>query len=360
MKVLVTGGSGFIGTNLVRHILARTDWDVVNVDALRHALSGDVNAEIAERARYTLECIDLRDRDAVQDIFERHQPELVFHLAAETHVDRSISDGGAFVASNVTGTFNALEALRATGRMKQVKWIHVSTDEVFGSGEDGISFTEGSVYRPSSPYSASKAGADHLVEAWMRTYGLRAIIVYPSNNYGPYQWPEKLVPTVISRAVRDLPIPLYGDGMHRRNWLYVEDHVESLVTIACEGCEGQRYAVGGDEEQPNIRVVRQLCSELDRMRGRESGAHAALIQFVADRAGHDLSYPLDSSKVRAELGWAPRVRLEEGVQRTVEWYLNRPEWAFDVSWPCTGTETAESHATHARAGRYSDGGEGTA
>lgn len=331
MNVLVTGGSGFIGTNLVRHLLAHTEWHVVNLDALRHTVQGDANRDLVTDGRYQLEQVDLYDRAAVDDVFRRYRPEVVFHLAAETHVDRSIGDPAEFLESNVVGTFNALEALRAGDELARVRWIHVSTDEVFGSGAEGVTFTEESVYRPSSPYSASKAGADHLVEAWMRTYGLRAIIVHPSNNYGPYQWPEKFIPTVLTRALRGQPIPVYGDGRNRRNWLYVEDHVEALVAIARDGHEGERYAVGGDTELPNLELARRVCAELDRVRAVATGTHAELIEFVADRAGHDLAYPLDSGKLRDELGWTARTGLDEGLRRTVAWYVERPDWVFDAA-----------------------------
>ena len=328
MRLLVTGGYGFIGSAVVRLAVARGH-QVVNVDARTYAACPDNVAGVARSIGYRAEHVDIGDRPALDRIFDRHAPDAVLHLAAESHVDRSIDGPAAFVTTNVLGTFCLLEAARrhweGRGRPETFRFHHVSTDEVYGSlGPEG-EFTEDTPYAPRSPYSASKAAADHLVRAWNHTYGLPTLVTNCSNNYGPFQFPEKLVPVVILNALAGLPIPVYGSGENVRDWLYVEDHAEALLHVLEHGVAGRSYNIGGDSCVRNIDLVRMICAELD---ARRPGVrpHAAAIRFVGDRPGHDLRYAVDQTRLRAELGWRPSVPLEEGLARTVAWYLENEAW----------------------------------
>ncbi len=328
MKLLVTGGAGFIGSAVVRQAVA-AGHSVVNLDALTYAACLDNVASVADAPGYVFEHADIRDRAALDRIFATHRPDAVMHLAAESHVDRSIDGPAAFIETNVTGTFNLLEAARAwwqaQGRPDAFRFHHISTDEVFGSLGPTGQFTEDTPYAPNSPYSASKAASDHLVRAWHETYGLPVLMTNCSNNYGPFHFPEKLIPVVILRALAGLPIPVYGQGENVRDWLYVEDHADALLTVLTRGAVGCRYNIGGENEARNIDIVRMICAILDDL--RPGGApHDALITYVADRPGHDLRYAIDPGRIRADLGWRPSVTLAEGLARTVRWYLDNEAW----------------------------------
>ncbi|TNC06616.1 dTDP-glucose 4,6-dehydratase [Paracoccus marcusii] len=328
MKILITGGAGFIGSAVVRLAIARGH-HVVNLDALTYAANLENVAEAARSDRYAFEQADIRDRAAQDRILAQHRPDAIMHLAAESHVDRSIDGPAAFVETNVIGTFNMLEAARAywtaQGRPDSFRFHHISTDEVFGSlGETG-QFTETTPYDPRSPYSASKAGSDHLVRAWAETYGLPVVLTNCSNNYGPYHFPEKLVPVVILKALSGQPIPVYGDGGNIRDWLYVEDHADALLLVLEKGQLNRSYNIGGENEATNIDLVRTICAHMDKL--HPTGApHADLITFVTDRPGHDRRYAIDPTRIRTELGWRPSVTVEEGLRRTVEWYLANRDW----------------------------------
>ncbi len=328
MKILVTGGAGFIGSAVVRAAIP-AGHDVVNVDALTYAACIDNVATVADARGYWFEHADIRDADAVARIFAEHRPDAVMHLAAESHVDRSIDGPGAFVETNVTGTYVLLQAARsyweACGRPEGFRFHHISTDEVYGSlGPEG-KFTETTPYDPRSPYSASKAASDHLVRAWGETFGLPVIVTNCSNNYGPYHFPEKLIPVVILNAMAGKPIPVYGKGENVRDWLYVEDHADALLTVLAKGRPGRTYNIGGENEARNIDLVRKICLLLDAR--RPGGApHDRLITFVDDRPGHDLRYAIDPSRIADELGWRPAVTLDEGLARTVDWFLANPGW----------------------------------
>jgi len=328
MKILVTGGAGFIGSAVVRLAVARGH-AVINLDALTYAGSLSNVAAVAENPLYSFERVDIRYRAALDAVFARHGPDAVMHLAAESHVDRSIDGPGAFIETNVTGTYNLLEATRAhwqaEGRPEGFRFHHISTDEVYGSlGAEGL-FTEETPYDPRSPYSASKAASDHLVRAWHETYGLPVVLTNCSNNYGPYHFPEKLIPVVILRALAGEAIPVYGKGENVRDWLFVEDHAEALLLALEKGEPGRSYNIGGGNEARNIDLVRQICAILDE-KHPEGAPHADLITFVEDRAGHDLRYAIDATRIREELGWRPSVTLEEGLARTVQWYLDNEAW----------------------------------
>lgn len=328
MKILVTGGAGFIGSAVVRLAIARGH-GVVNLDSLTYAANLENIASVADSPLYAFEQADIRDRAALDRVLATHQPDAIMHLAAESHVDRSIDGPGAFIETNVTGTYNLLEAARAywlaQGRPQGFRFHHISTDEVFGSlGETG-QFTEATPYDPRSPYSASKAASDHLVRAWHETYGLPVVLTNCSNNYGPFHFPEKLVPVVILNALHGRPIPVYGDGGNVRDWLYVEDHADALLLVLEQGALGESYNIGGENEARNIDLVRTICAHMDRLRP-ESAPHDRLISFVTDRPGHDRRYAIDPTRIRTELGWRPSVTVEEWLARTVEWYLANEDW----------------------------------
>lgn len=330
MKLLVTGGAGFIGSAVVRQAIA-AGHQVVNLDALTYAACLDNVASVGNAPGYAFEQADIRDRAALDAIFAKHQPDAVMHLAAESHVDRSIDGPGDFIATNITGTFNMLEAARKywveAGKPQAFRFHHISTDEVFGSLGPTGQFTEDTPYDPRSPYSASKAASDHLVRAWHETYGLPVVLTNCSNNYGPFHFPEKLIPVVILNALAGKPIPIYGNGSNVRDWLYVEDHAEALLLVVQKGAVGRSYTIGGENERSNLDLVRTICAILDTKAPREAGSYADLITFVTDRPGHDARYAIDPTRIREELGWRPSVTVEQGLERTVQWYLdNRPWW----------------------------------
>ena len=328
MKLLITGGAGFIGSAVVRLAVSKGH-EVVNLDALTYAACLDNVASVAGSNLYSFEQADIRDRAALDRIFARHVPSAVMHLAAESHVDRSIDAPSDFIDTNITGTFNMLEAARAhwtrTGKPASFRFHHISTDEVFGSLGPQGQFTEDTPYAPNSPYSASKAASDHLVRAWAETYGLPIVMTNCSNNYGPFHFPEKLIPVVILNALAGRPIPVYGRGENIRDWLYVEDHADALLTVLERGTLGRSYNIGGENEARNIDLVHKICTLLDEM--HPTGApHARLISHVTDRPGHDARYAIDPSRIRDELGWRPSVTLDEGLRKTVRWYLDNAAW----------------------------------
>jgi dTDP-glucose 4,6-dehydratase len=328
MKLLITGGAGFIGSAVVRQAIA-AGHQVVNLDALTYAACLDNVASVSDSPLYAFEHADIRDPDALARIFDQHKPDVVMHLAAESHVDRSIDGPAAFIETNVNGTYQLLEAARAYWQAEDkpegFRFHHISTDEVYGSlGATGM-FTEGTPYAPASPYSASKASSDHLVRAWHETYGLPVVITNCSNNYGPFHFPEKLVPVVILRALADKAIPVYGDGKNIRDWLYVEDHADALLTVLEKGTLGRTYNIGGENEATNIDLVRTICAILDTKRPK-AAPYAEQIAFVTDRPGHDLRYAIDPTRIRTELGWRPSVTLEQGLELTVQWYLDNEDW----------------------------------
>ena len=335
MKIFVTGGAGFIGSAMIRYLIERPDVTVVNVDKLTYAGNLDSLSEIASSPAYTFERTDICDLAAIQRLFRTHRPDAVIHLAAESHVDRSIDAPHDFIATNVVGTFSMLQAALSyletldSDRAEHFRFLHVSTDEVYGDLLDSDAyFSEETSYAPSSPYAATKAGSDHLVRAWARTYGLPALVTNCSNNYGPYQFPEKLIPHMILNALAGQPLPVYGDGHQVRDWLYVEDHADALWTVLTKGCVGETYNVGGHNEQRNIDVVRRLCELLERLVPEAACADGfqSLITFVDDRPGHDTRYAIDAGKIERELGWKPRETFETGLEKTVRWYLDNRQW----------------------------------
>ncbi|GIU50225.1 dTDP-glucose 4,6-dehydratase [Shewanella algidipiscicola] len=336
MKFLITGGAGFIGSAVIRHILKNTDNSVVNVDCLTYAGNLASLSDIDQDARYVFELVNICDLAELERVFTEHKPDAVMHLAAESHVDRSITGPAAFIQTNIVGTFTLLEVARAYWQQlpdtaKQVfRFHHISTDEVYGDLEGGDDlFIETMPYQPSSPYSASKASSDHLVRAWTRTYGFPAIVTNCSNNYGPYHFPEKLIPLMILNALEGKPLPVYGDGMQIRDWLYVEDHARALYKVVTEGVVGETYNIGGHNEKANIEVVNTICSLLEELvphKPQGVALYADLITKVADRPGHDVRYAIDASKIEHELGWTPQETFESGMRKTVEWYLANKQW----------------------------------
>lgn len=331
--VLVTGGAGFIGSAVVRHLIAETDVDVVNVDKLTYAGNLASLASVENSDRYSFEQVDICDSSAIREIFLKYRPDAVMHLAAESHVDRSIDGPATFIETNIVGTFTLLEAARGyvagltEAGQATFRFHHISTDEVYGSlGATGY-FTEDTPYAPNSPYSASKASSDHLVRAWQHTFELPTLVTNCSNNYGPYQYPEKLIPVLIRNALAGKRLPIYGNGENVRDWLFVDDHAKALVTVLFEGTVGETYNIGGNEERTNIDIAHAVCDLLDELVPDSPYApHASLIEYVTDRPGHDLRYAIDDTKIRDELGWIPRETMESGLRRTVNWYINNQVW----------------------------------
>lgn len=326
MKILVTGGKGFIGSAVVRHLIGKTDHQIVNVDLMTYAATEGSVASVADSQRYQFEQADICKTEEIVEVVRQHQPDAILHLAAESHVDRSIDGPLQFIRTNVIGTSNLLEAAR---QADVGRFHHVSTDEVFGSlslTEPG--FTESTAYDPRSPYSASKASSDHLVRAWGETYGLPVLITNCSNNYGPFHFPEKLIPLMTIRSLAGESLPVYGSGSNVRDWLYVEDHARALVKVLESGTAGETYNIGGNEEKTNLEVVETICDLVDAHAPRlaDGADRRELISFVTDRPGHDLRYAIDQSKIRSELGWEPSVSFEEGISRTVRWYIDNREW----------------------------------
>ncbi|MCQ9070339.1 MULTISPECIES: dTDP-glucose 4,6-dehydratase [Vibrio] len=336
MRILVTGGAGFIGSAVIRHIITNTNDSVVNIDKLTYAGNLESLTEVSSSDRYSFERVDICDREELERVFKQHNPDLVMHLAAESHVDRSIDGPSAFIETNIIGTYTMLEVSRNyweqldEERKKIFRFHHISTDEVYGDLE-GTSdlFTETTSYSPSSPYSASKASSDHLVRAWARTYQFPTVVTNCSNNYGPYHFPEKLIPLVILNALEGKALPIYGDGQQIRDWLFVEDHARALYLVATKGVLGETYNIGGHNEKTNLEVVTTICRILDKLKPNKLQNiknYEDLITFVADRPGHDQRYAIDASKIEKELGWTPNESFESGIKKTVEWYLENTNW----------------------------------
>ena len=338
MKILVTGGAGFIGSAVIRHIIYNTDDEVLNIDKLTYAGNLESLKDIDQSARYNFQQIDICDKEALEKAFKGFQPELVMHLAAESHVDRSIDGPAEFINTNIVGTYHLLEVARQYWQAldeldkQQFKFHHISTDEVYGDLEGTTDlFTETTPYAPSSPYSASKASSDHLVRAWHRTYGFPILVTNCSNNYGPYHFPEKLIPLVILNALDGKALPIYGKGNQIRDWLFVEDHARALYKVVTEGKVGETYNIGGHNEKQNIEVVKTICHILDELRPQANGQpYESLITFVKDRPGHDLRYAIDASKIANELNWTPTETFDSGIRKTVEWYLSNMDWCSRV------------------------------
>ena len=336
MKILVTGGAGFIGSAVIRHILESTDYSVINVDKLTYAGNLESLPGADSNPNYFFDQIDVCSKSDIKNIFETHKPNLVMHLAAESHVDRSIDEPEIFMQTNIFGTLNMLEQSRkyydtlSNESKKYFRFHHISTDEVFGdlAGTNNY-FNENTPYSPSSPYSASKASSDHLVRAWSRTFGLPSIITNCSNNYGPYHFPEKLIPHIILNALNGRPLPIYGNGLQVRDWLFVEDHAKALLKVLIHGSIGETYNIGGNNEKTNIEVVKKICDILEELApSKPAGVHKYedLIKYVSDRPGHDLRYAIDASKIKNELDWSPEETFETGIRKTVKWYLDNKSW----------------------------------
>lgn len=338
MRILITGGAGFIGSAVIRYIIQNTENEVLNIDKLTYAGNLESLKDIEQDKKYQFKQLDICNAEHMALAFDEFQPDAVMHLAAESHVDRSIDGPAAFIETNIVGTYNLLEVARKywlqldEEKKSNFRFHHISTDEVYGDLEGTTDlFTESTSYAPSSPYSASKASSDHLVRAWHRTYGLPVIITNCSNNYGPYHFPEKLIPLVILNALDGKALPIYGKGDQIRDWLFVEDHARALYTVVTEGAVGETYNIGGHNEKQNIEVVQTICKILDELKPQANGVpYASLINFVKDRPGHDLRYAIDASKIKKELGWEPEETFETGIRKTVEWYLNNLEWCRRV------------------------------
>ncbi len=335
-RILITGGAGFIGSAITRRLLQSMDCQILNLDKLTYAANISTLNQFRDNPLYQFIQADICDDKACRQAIEAFEPEAIIHAAAETHVDRSIAGAADFVQTNILGTFNLLEATREYWRRLKplhrtsFRFLHVSTDEVYGSLGPTGAFTESTRFDPRSPYSASKASSDHLVMAWHHTHGLPVLLTHCSNNYGPFQFPEKLVPRMILCAVAEQPLPLYGDGSNVRDWLHVDDHAEAVLLVLRDGLIGQTYNIGDCNERTNLQVVRFICQALDQLRPRPAGDHTELITFVQDRPGHDLRYAIDASKIREELGWQASTDFESGLRETVEWYLKNPSWAVDT------------------------------
>ena len=337
-RIVVTGGAGFIGSAVVRHLITNTQHSVLNLDKLTYAGNLDSLSSVADHERYQFAQIDICDADQLAQCFAEFQPDIVMHLAAESHVDRSIDGPAEFIQTNVIGTYVLLEAFRAyinqsTRTTEQFRFHHISTDEVYGDLDDDGLFTETTPYAPSSPYSASKASSDHLVRAWQRTFGVPTVITNCSNNYGPFHFPEKLIPLVILNALDGKPLPVYGNGKQVRDWLFVEDHARALCLVAMEGKIGETYNIGGFNEKQNIEVVHTICALLNKkITNKPNGIEdfSQLIQFVTDRPGHDLRYAIDASKIERELGWTPAETFETGIEKTVDWFIDNRVWCDRV------------------------------
>ncbi|QXB86695.1 dTDP-glucose 4,6-dehydratase [Acinetobacter lwoffii] len=338
MKILVTGGAGFIGSAVIRHIIQNTNNQVLNIDKLTYAGNLESLKEVEKNQNYQFKQIDICDTEQITKAIEAFQPDAIMHLAAESHVDRSINGPAAFIQTNIVGTYTLLEAARKywmsleAEAQHNFRFHHISTDEVYGDLEGTTDlFTETTSYAPSSPYSASKASSDHLVRAWHRTYGLPVIVTNCSNNYGPYHFPEKLIPLVILNALDAKPLPIYGNGQQIRDWLYVEDHARALYKVVTEGIMGETYNIGGHNEKQNIEVVKTICKILDELKPQANGqTYESLITFVKDRPGHDLRYAIDATKIQNELGWTPTETFETGIRKTVQWYLNNQDWVAHI------------------------------
>lgn len=340
MKILITGGAGFIGSAVIRHIIYGTTDHVVNVDKLTYAGNLESLAGVCEHSRYAFEKVDICDRAELDRVFREYWPDAVMHLAAESHVDRSIDGPAAFIETNIVGTYTLLEATRTywnkleSGARARFRFHHISTDEVYGDLEEPTAlFTETTPYAPSSPYSASKASSDHLVRAWQRTYGLPTLVTNCSNNYGPFHFPEKLIPLTILNALDGKPLPVYGKGNQVRDWLYVKDHARALYKVVTEGVVGETYNIGGHNEKQNLDVVKTICSLLEEMAPNKPAGvvhYEDLIAFVTDRPGHDQRYAIDASKIQHELGWLPKESFDSGIRKTIEWYLQNLDWCRHV------------------------------
>ena len=336
----ITGGAGFIGSAVIRYLIHETNHQVVNIDKLTYAGTLESLSEASNNERYHFEQLDVCDSKAIEDLFSKYNPDVVMHFAAETHVDRSINDPAVFIQTNITGTYVVLEAARQYWlhlkplKKEHFRFHHISTDEVYGNLNKNDLFTEKTAYDPSSPYSASKASSDHLVRAWHKTYGLPVLITNCSNNYGPYQFPEKLIPLVILKSLKGEPLPIYGNGMQIRDWLHVEDHARALYQVIINGSTGETYNIGGHNEKTNLEVVKAICSILDEMKPKHPpgiNCYEELITYIKDRPGHDQRYAIDATKIQNELGWKPKETFETGIRKTVIWYLENNDWVNHVS-----------------------------